>query len=93
MQVPLLDLKQQYAMLKDEILQEISEVCASQQFILGPKVDAFEKAVAEYCSAGYGCGVSSGSDALLITLLAEKIGPGDEVITSAYSFFATAAEL
>ncbi len=89
MQVPLLDLKAQYAPLKSEILSVVSEICDSQYFILGPRVEAFEKELAAYCKSGGAVGVTSGSDALLIALMAEKIKPGDEIITSPFTFFAT----
>ena len=89
MQVPLLDLRAQYAPMKEEILAAVAEICDSQRFILGEKVEILEKELAAYCQSGAAVGVSSGSDALLIALMAEKIKPGDEVITSPFTFFAT----
>ena len=93
MQVPLLDLKAQYATIKAEVLEAISKVCDSQYFALGPAVSEFEEKIAQYYGCKHAIGVSSGSDALLVSLMAIDLKPGDEVITSAFSFFATAGSI
>lgn len=93
MQVPLLDLKEQYRTIKEDILETAQEVFESQYFILGPKVKALEEEIAEYCSSAHAVGVSSGTDALLISLMAADIGYQDTVITSPYTFFATAGSV
>jgi len=91
--VPLLDLRAQYATLKEEVLAVTQEVYESQQFILGPKVKEFEDKVAEYCGCSYAVGVSSGTDALLISLMTAGIGSGDLVVTTPFTFFATVGSI
>jgi|GEM_PF-6399112 len=91
--VPLLDLKAQYIAIREEVRAAIDRVVESQGFILGPEVAAFEKEIADYSRSAFAVGVSSGTDALLIALMAIGIKPNDEVITTPYSFFATAGSV
>ncbi len=93
MQVPLLDLAGQNNPLKSEIMHEIEELVDNQRFIGGQKIENFEAEAAKYCGCEYAVGVSSGSDALLISLMVAGIGPGDEVITTPFTFFATAGAI
>ncbi|CAB5111226.1 Aminotransferase, DegT/DnrJ/EryC1/StrS family [Olavius algarvensis associated proteobacterium Delta 3] len=93
MKVPLLDLKPQYQQLKDEILAVTEEIYESQYFILGPRVVSLEEDIARYCRCSHAVGVSSGTDALLISLMAARVGQEDRVLTSPYSFFATAGAI
>jgi dTDP-4-amino-4,6-dideoxygalactose transaminase len=90
MQIPILDLKAQYATIRDEVMQAIEDVCESQAFALGPAVAEFEQNVAAYCGCKHAIGVSSGTDALLVSLMALDVKPGDEVVTTPFTFFATA---
>jgi dTDP-4-amino-4,6-dideoxygalactose transaminase len=91
--VPLLDLKAQFTQIRAEVMPLIEQVCTTQQFILGENVRGFEEEIARYCGAPFGVGVSSGTDALLLALMALGIGAGDEVVTSPFTFFATAGTI
>jgi len=93
MKVPLLDLKLQYKTIKEEILKVTQDIFESQYFILGPHVETLEKDIARYCGTKHAVGVSSGTDALIISLMAAGIGDGDIVLTSPYTFFATAGSI
>jgi dTDP-4-amino-4,6-dideoxygalactose transaminase len=93
MNVPLLDLQAQNGPLRAEILAAIARVCDSQRFIMGPEIDALEAELARMLAVPHAVAVSSGTDAVLLALMALGIGPGDEVVTSSYSFFATAGSV
>src|SRR6266550_6086055 len=93
MDVKLLDLQAQYLPLRNEIRRAIDEVCDDQALILGPAVERFENSLARYCHTKHAIGVSSGTDALLCSLMALGIKPGDEVICPAFTFFATAGSI
>lgn len=91
--VPFLDLRSQYLTIRDDVRAALDAVCESQHFILGQRVTALEQEIARYCGTRYAVGVSSGTDALLSALMALGIGPGDEVITTPYTFFATSGSI
>ncbi len=90
MKVPLLDLRAQYRSIRTEVLKEVKAVCDSQHYILGKNVSALEAEIAAYCGARFAVGVASGTDAILLALMAANVGIGDRVITTPFTFFATA---
>ena len=90
MAIPLVDLRAQYYSVKEEVDSALQRVLENGQFILGPEVRTLEKEIAQYCGVKYGIGVASGTDALHLALLASGIGPNDEVITTPFTFIATA---
>src|SRR5207249_11131772 len=91
--VPLLDLQRQYRTIREEILAAIERVCSSQQFILGAEVEEFEREIATFIGVPSAVGCASGTDALWLTLVAAVVQPGDGVITTAFSFFASASAI
>lgn len=93
MEIPFLDLKAQYKSIKNEIDQKVLEVVSSQKFILGSEVESLEKEISSYCGTKYAVGVSSGSDALIVSLMALEVSEGDEVVTTPFTFFATAGAI
>jgi dTDP-4-amino-4,6-dideoxygalactose transaminase len=92
-QIPLLDLKAQHKTIREQVLAELVRVVDSQKFILGEDVKKFEAEIAAYCGTKFAVGCASGSDALILALMALEIGPGDEVLTTPYTFFATAGAI
>ncbi|MCD6328627.1 DegT/DnrJ/EryC1/StrS family aminotransferase [bacterium] len=93
MDVPLLDLRAQYKQVKDEVREAIDRILESQVFVLGPEVKALEQEIADYCGVKHGVGCASGTDAILLALMALGVGQGDEVITTPYTFFSTAGSV
>src|SRR5690242_12122105 len=93
MKVKLLDLQEQYLSIRGEVRRVLDEVCDAQDFILGPRVERFEQNLAKYCGTKHAIGVSSGTDALLCSLMALGVRAGDEVICPAFTFFATAGSI
>jgi dTDP-4-amino-4,6-dideoxygalactose transaminase len=93
MKIPQIDIKQQTLQIKEELLKEFEAVLDSGNFILGPYVESFEQRVSDFLSVKHAIGCNSGTDALVLALLAKNIGPGDEVITSAFSFFASGSAI
>ena len=91
--VPMLDLGRQYAAIRDEILAAIERVCSSQKFILGEEVEALESELAAFTEAQHAVGCASGTDALWLALAATGVQPGDEVVTTSFSFFASASAI